>query len=249
MKKNFFYLQPDIESLFANAGLDNFDALWRADAEPVDVPNVARGGRSEVGVLALQVAGEQHRFYIKRQQNFNCRIRSRPWQAIPVALREWLNITNLERAGIATLEVACVGRRVTGNDEMILVTRALDEYTDMLDWLHIHTAEAERAAFFSALGRQVARLHNAGYMHGCCYPKHVYVGHESPQDIRLIDLEKCRKIFSARGGLRDLDTLLRRYNGFQQGEKRCLLESYIRHAEFGWTLVSLQKVLGIELLS
>ena len=249
MKKNFFYMQPDIEALFINAGLNDFDALWHANTEPVDSPNVARGGWSEVGLLTINTGNEQSRFYIKRQKNFTCRIRSRPWQAIPVALREWLNITSLDRAGIATLEVACVGRRVTGNDEMILVTRALDEYTDMLDWLHIHTAEAERAAFFSALGRQVARLHNAGYMHGCCYPKHVYVGHESPQDIRLIDLEKCRRIFSATAGLRDLDTLLRRYPAFRQGEKRCLLESYIQHVEFEWSFESLQKVLGIELLS
>ena len=244
MNKNFFYLHPEAEKLFQNNGLNSFDAIWRADVELVDAPNIARGGWSEVGRLDLADEFGMGSFYVKRQQNFHCRLLSKPWQRIPLALREWLSITELTAAGIAALDVVCAARQHGDCDRMVLVTRALDDYQDMNSWFDQHGSKAERLDTLSAIGKIAARLHNAGFVHGCLYPKHIYINCKNGEDVRLIDFEKCKRIWTARGGLRDLDTLLRRFKAFDDEDRKVFLQAYIAEGKSGWTMTSLLDALG-----
>jgi len=246
MKKQFFYLASETEDLFSSAGLNNFEALWNANITLVDEPNRAGDGWSEVGVLVLtDTAGQEQRFYLKRQYNYNCRRQENPLRSIPEGIREWLNIQALDRASIATMDVACCARdSVRGTDRALFATRALEDYQDLTQWWSANRSAEQKTMALQAIGRLIARLHNAGYKHGCLYPKHVYIADANPDDIRLIDLEKCKRIFSKRGSLRDLDTLLRRYADFTNEDQQQLLSAYIAESAANWSLPALQKAVA-----
>lgn len=240
MKKHFLQFDPAWSDLFHANGLDHFAAFWEADIALIDEPNRARGGWSEVGVLALQDEGRERRFYLKRQENFKCRTFARPFQSIPVALREWQTIQWLERRGIITLNVVCCGREYSSQDRAILMTEALDNYCSMDQWLSAQGVGEQRRAGLLDLGRLIGRLHRAGMKHGCLYPKHVYFSLTGSLDLRLIDLEKCKCVFRRKGGLRDLDTLLRHSPSLTQDDKQLIYAGYLEACPSVWTASTLE---------
>ncbi|MEZ5530395.1 MAG: lipopolysaccharide kinase InaA family protein [Porticoccaceae bacterium] len=241
MKKHFFQVDPQWASLFSANGLDHFDALWNAHIDLVDEPNRARGGWSEVGVLSLVVEGREERFYLKRQENFNCRTPRHPFRGIPVALREWQTIQWLGSRGIATLDVVCSARQCGASDRAILVTRALEGFLPLDTWLSQHPSGESHQKGLLALGRLIGRLHSAGMKHGCLYPKHVYFPEDETLGLRLIDLEKCKRIRSRDAGLRDLDTLLRHTPELDADDQQRVFAGYIETSPHSWTAMALSR--------
>jgi tRNA A-37 threonylcarbamoyl transferase component Bud32 len=241
MKTQFFQLEPAFAAFFESLHLDHFAAWWNADIERVDEPNRTRGGRSEVGRLSVPANGRQRIFYLKRQENYNCRTPGSPIRGIPVALREWQKISWLKQRGIPTLEVVCVGRENIEEDRAILATAALEQFSSFDIWLARSMPDRERARGLRALGQLIGRLHAAGVKHGCLYAKHVYFSDHDSAELRLIDLEKCKRIFSRWGGLRDLDTLIRRSPSLTRDERRLLYAAYNEASPYPWSLVSLEQ--------
>lgn len=226
--------------LLAAAGLASFDALWAAPTAGVEAGNAARGGTSAVGVLELATTAGPQRYFLKRQRNFNCRTLRHCWRGIPLAQREWQAIAALRERGIATLEVAAFGReRRAGADRALLLTRALDDYRDLDAWLAEHPQQPVRHQLMEAIGAQLAALHRAGWRHGCLYPKHLFVARDfaaggAAVPLRLIDLEKCKRIRRRFAGLRDLDTLLRHCPTLDAALREPLLAAYLRAR--GWDM-------------
>ncbi|WP_438950998.1 lipopolysaccharide kinase InaA family protein [Porticoccus sp.] len=241
MKAQFFQLEPAFAGIFQSLNLDNLSAWWSLAIERVDEPNLTRGGWSEVGRLSFPVNGQQQTFYLKRQENYNCRTPDSPIRGIPVALREWQKIRWLEKWGVQTLEVACVGRENSKADRAILVTAALEQFSSFDVWLARPMPDRERATGLSALGHLIGRLHAAGVKHGCLYAKHVYFSDHNPAELRLIDLEKCKRIFSRWAGLRDLDTLIRHSPPLTHDERRLLYTAYNEVCPYPWSLKSLEQ--------
>lgn len=228
--------------LLTKAGLASFDALWDAETAGVEAGNAARGGTSAVGVLELATAAGPQRYYLKRQHNFNCRTLRHCWRGIPLVQREWRAIVALRERGIATLEVAAFGReRRAGADRALLLTRALDDYQDLDAWLADNPQQPERERLMAAIGALLAGLHTAGWRHGCLYPKHLFVARDFAAGdggvpLRLIDLEKCKRIRRRFAGLRDLDTLLRHCPALDAPLRERLLAAYLTAR--GWELDS-----------
>ncbi|MEP3857562.1 MAG: lipopolysaccharide kinase InaA family protein [Porticoccus sp.] len=241
MKAQFFQLEPTFVALFESLNLDHFSAWWNVAIERVDEPNLTRGGRSEVGQLSIPVSGQRQTFYLKRQANYNCRTPGSPLRGIPVALREWQKINWLKKQGIETLEVVCVGRESLSEDRAILATAALEQFSPFDVWLARPMPDRERAKGLRALGQLIGRLHAAGVKHGCLYAKHIYFSDHDSAELRLIDLEKCKRIFSRWAGLRDLDTLLRHSPSLAQDERRLLYAAYNEASPFPWSLASLEQ--------
>jgi len=233
-------IAPAERELLAAAGLVSFGALWAARTTGVEAGNVARGGTSAVGVLELATAAGPQRYFLKRQENFNCRTLRHCWRGIPLAQRESRAIVALCERGIATLEVAAFGReRRAGADRALLLTRALDDYRDLDAWLAENPHRPVRHRLMEAIGAQLAALHTAGWRHGCLYPKHLFVARdfavgEVAVPVRLIDLEKCKRIRRRCAGLRDLDTLLRHCKALDAPLRERLLAAYLRAR--GWNL-------------
>mgnify|MGYP003418402204 CR=1 FL=1 len=204
------FIATEDRQLLQRHGLNSFDALWALQLEAVDEPNVERGGHSIVCRLEL---GERA-FYLKRQTNHLTRSLLHPFGE-PTFAREFRNIQRYSRLGIPALQAAFfAARKLPGESQAILLTRALDGWTELeqllKDWNNL--AADRQHSIILACAALASRLHGAGQMHGCFYPKHIFLREGSNGfEACLIDLEKTRPLrFGKRDRVKDLEPLLRR---------------------------------------
>ncbi|MHC8303885.1 lipopolysaccharide kinase InaA family protein [Pseudomonas sp. PB3P13] len=225
------FLAAEDRALLERHGLGTFDALWARELEAVDEPNNVRGGWSSVSRLDLEGQG----FYLKRQSNYQMHTLHAPLGE-PSFAREFRNISRYEKLGIPALKASYFGeRRVDGEVRAILLTRALDGWDD-LDSLLQHWSDlsaAQQSGILQACGRLARRLHGARQVHGCFYPKHIFlqVAHDG-YVARLIDLEKTRPLlFGRRDRVKDLEPLTRRAPEWSEAQLRELLAAYLEQPQ------------------
>lgn len=221
------FIASQDRDLLEQHGLASFDALWALKLEAVDEPNTERGGWSSVYRLDLGEAA----FYLKRQSNHLTRSLLRPFGE-PTFAREFRNIQRYQRLAIPALQAAFFAqRRVAGEQRAILLTRALDGWNDLDSLLAEWRArsESQRRAILQACGTLARQLHGAGQMHGCFYPKHIFLRETAAGfDAQLIDLEKTRPLlFGRRDRVKDLEPLLRRASVWNDAEVAVLLAAYL----------------------
>ncbi len=217
---NDFIADSDRAVLERN-GLASFDALWSLKLEAVDEPNTGRGGWSSVYRLDL---GETA-YYLKRQNNYLTRSLLHPFGE-PTFAREFRNIRRYHQLGIPTLQASFFGRRrVEGEQRAILLTQALDGW--LTRWPQLE--ESRRQGIIRAVGELARDLHQAGQMHGCFYPKHIFLRkQEGRWQACLIDLEKTRPLLlGQRDRIKDLEPLVRRARCMGEEGVRGLLAAYL----------------------
>jgi hypothetical protein len=224
------FIAAEDRAILAAQQLDNFDALWALELVAVDAPNTARGGYSSVARLQL---GE-HAYYLKRQSNYLTRSLRHPFGE-PTFAREMRNIQRYQQLGIPALQAAFFAqRKIAGKRCAILLTRALDGWQDLERWLQRWSEHppAQRLAILQACGQLARRLHDAKQVHGCFYPKHIFLREEaSGFSAQLIDLEKTRSLwFGQRDRIKDLEPLLRRAGNWSEDEVSQLLLAYVATA-------------------
>lgn len=232
---NVFIAQAD-RALLERHGLADFDSLWNVQLDAVDEPNTARGGWSSVFRLELEGTG----YYLKRQSNYLTRTLHRPLGE-PTFSREFRNISLYQHLGIPALHaVFYAEKKVEGERRAILMTRALDGWTDLetllLQWDELPATQ--RLAVLKACGQLASTVHATGQVHGCFYPKHIFLKDRGGAYMaQLIDLEKTRKlIFGKRDRVKDLEPLLRRAPVWNEAEVCELLSAYV-HAPTGSAIV------------
>jgi hypothetical protein len=209
-------------------GLADFEALWDALLERVEEPNVKRGGWSSVSRLNLDGRG----YFLKRQCNHRTRSLSQPFGE-PTFVREFRNIRRFEALGVPAITAAFFARRRTGKtgDRAILLTHALDGWKALEHWLADWTShpEALRASLLAVCGKLARHLNAAGMVHGCFYPKHVFLReHGNGFEARLIDLEKARPVsWERRDRGRDLGQFLRHAVGLSEAEVGIVIAAYL----------------------
>ncbi len=221
------FIAAEDRAILAAQQLDSFEALWALELEAVDEPNTERGGYSTVSRLQL---GEQA-YYLKRQRNHLTRSLRHPCGE-PTFARELRNIEHYRQLGIPALQAAFFAqRRLDGQQCAILLTRALDGWRDLDSWLQGWEQHpvAQRLAIVQACGQLARRLHEARQVHGCFYPKHIFLREAANGfDAQLIDLEKTRPLwFGQRDRIKDLEPLLRRAGAWSEAEVRQLLSAYL----------------------
>lgn len=212
-------------------GLAGFDALWSLQLQAVDEPNTERGGWSSVYRLELDGSA----YYLKRQSNHLTRTLAHPLGE-PTFAREFRNIRRYADLRIPALQAAFFAeRKVRGERRAVLLTRALDGWQDLEHWLQSweRLNDAQREAILVACGELVRRLHAAGQVHGCLYPKHIFLSAQGETfAAQLIDLEKTRPLlFGERGRIKDLEPLLRRASVWREADVRRLLIAYLGAGE------------------
>ncbi len=218
-------------ALLEQHGLASFEALWALELAPVDEPNTERGGYSSVSRLEL----DGHAYYLKRQTNHLTRSLVHPFGE-PTFARELRNIQHYRELGIPALEAAFfAARKQPDQSRAILLTRALDDWTDLHALLELwQTLDSRQAdSILQACGRLAACLHGAGQRHGCFYPKHIFLREcQSGYEACLIDLEKTRPLwFGWRDRVKDLEPLLRRADRWSDAEVRLFLRTYLGGTE------------------
>lgn len=221
------FLAAEDRALLERHGLGTFDTLWAKQLEAVDEPNTGRGGWSSVFRLDL----EGHGYYLKRQSNYLTRTLHSPLGE-PSFAREFRNIRRYRKLGIPALQAAFFGKRkVEGEVRAILLTRALDGWDDLDSLLQRWSdlSAAQHSAILKACGQLALRLHGVRQVHGCFYPKHIFLkatgdGYRA----QLIDLEKTRPLlFGRRDRVRDLEPLLRRAPEWRESQLHELLAVYL----------------------
>lgn len=223
---NDFIAQADRPTLERH-GLASFDALWSVQLTAVDEPNVERGGWSSVFRLEL----DDSAFYLKRQSNHLTRTLAHPFGE-PTFAREFRNIRRYAQLGVPALQASFFGqRKIDGERRAILLTRALDGWTDLDGWLKRwpELNESGRQAIIGAVGALARTLHQAGQMHGCFYPKHIFLREQDGHwQACLIDLEKTRPLLLGwRDRIKDLEPLVRRASCIGEQGVRHLLSVYL----------------------
>jgi hypothetical protein len=229
------YQASDWQQLAINNGLDSFDAIWALDIGWFEEPNQRRGGWSGVSQAELvSVDGNRIGVFIKRQQDHTTRTLAHPFTGVLTFRREFHNLSRLLECGVPTLDVLYFAeRKVDGKRQSILVTRALTGYQSLdvciQNWQQ--TGWPDKRAWHPFITRLagVARLmHQNRIQHNCFFPKHIFLSDINAEaDIRLIDLEKAKRVFSVEQAmLRDLDTLNRRTSGVTTTERLRFLLAY-----------------------
>ncbi|ROL71312.1 lipopolysaccharide kinase [Pseudomonas chlororaphis] len=221
------FLAAEERALLERHGLGSFDALWAKQLDAVDEPNTSHGGWSSVFRLDLEGRG----FYLKRQSNYLTRTLHRPLGE-PSFAREFRNISRYRQLGIPALQAVFFGeRKVAGETRAILLTRALDGWNDLDSLLQqwAELSDLQHLAILRACGQLARQLHGLRQVHGCFYPKHIFLratgeGYQA----QLIDLEKTRPLlFGQRDRIKDLEPLLRRAKVWERDEVRVLLAAYL----------------------
>ncbi|GIZ12828.1 lipopolysaccharide kinase InaA family protein [Pseudomonas sp. NCCP-436] len=221
------FIAAEDRVLLERHGLASFEALWALKLEAVDEPNTERGGWSSVYRLEL----DERAYYLKRQSNHLTRSLLKPLGE-PTFAREFRNIRRYAELGIPALQAAFFAeRRVPGEHRALLLTRALDGWRDLDHWLQrwAELSDAQRSAILRACGELARDLHRARQMHGCFYPKHIFLREGAAGfDAQLIDLEKTRPLLlGERDRIKDLEPLLRRAGLWSEAEVRQLLTAYL----------------------
>nr|WP_319526964.1 lipopolysaccharide kinase InaA family protein [Pseudomonas laurentiana] len=224
------FLASAESALLDRHGLNTFDQLWALQLDAVDEPNTGRGGWSSVYRLELEGKG----YYLKRQSNYLTRTLHRPLGE-PTFAREFRNISRYQTLQIPALQAVYYGeRRIEGERRAILMTRALDDWSDLesllAQWPQLQVSK--RHAILQACGLLARTLHRAGQVHGCFYPKHIFLRERREAwQAQLIDLEKTRPLlFGMRDRLKDLEPLFRRARSWSDGDVRALLAAYLEQA-------------------
>jgi hypothetical protein len=123
-------------------------------------------------------------------------------------------------------------RLIEGERRAILMTRALDSWTDLDTLLQQWSTLSahQRLSILQACGQLARTLHAAGQVHGCFYPKHIFLRSRANAYLaQLIDLEKTRPVlFGWRDRIKDLEPLLRRAPVWTEAEVRELLATYLQ---------------------
>lgn len=208
--------------------LNSFEALWALQLDPVDEPNIGRGGWSSVFRLELDEAV----YYFKRQRDYLTRSLRHPLGE-PTFRREFRSIQRYQQLGIPALEAAFFGeRKVAGERCAILLTRGLEGWQDLAEWLERWPAlDAEqRDSIIRVCATLAQRLHGAGQMHGCFYPKHIFLrARDGGYETCLIDLEKTRPLLlGKRDRIKDIEPLMRRAGPWSGADRQLFLQAYLQ---------------------
>jgi hypothetical protein len=174
-------------------------------------------------------------FYLKRQSNYLTRTFHAPFGE-PSFAREFRNISRYQKLGIPALQAVFFGeRKVNGEVRAVLLTRALDGWDDLDSLLQRWSSlsEAQHSAILKACGVLARRLHSVRQVHGCFYPKHIFLQAKGDGfQAQLIDLEKTRPLlFGQRDRVKDLEPLLRRAPQWTEAQLRELLAVYVDQSQ------------------
>lgn len=220
------------EQALAALPATEFERWWHSPGEWVEEANQRRGGES--GVRLLQSwDNSRPALYCKRQSGHIHRSLIHPFGR-PTILRELEAYRALARLGIRTPHIVyCAARREAGQWQALLVTEALQGFISLEQWYAQSKPAAESHDMLRQLALTLARMHQGGWQHGCCYAKHIFVRVRAPGDvdIALLDLEKSRRRWrTSHASRRDLGQLQRHRGQMPDSDLHYLLQAY-QHAQ------------------
>ncbi|MBI3462914.1 MAG: hypothetical protein HY000_07610 [Planctomycetes bacterium] len=208
-------INPRYESLVRRHGLDQFDRVmhWQGGRRMVSHPS------RDVTQIDIEDAGETVRFYVKREWQTYAKDRVTGWLHDrgwgTKARHEWRLLGAMAAAGVGCAEPVVMVERGWIRRQGYLIVRAIPGAVELNHYLAEHRpvmSVRDRRQFAAYLGREVARLHEAGIDHPDLYSKHILLG-EGPQSslplVSFIDMQRssAERSVSASRRARDLAAL------------------------------------------
>lgn len=222
-----------------------FDYFWRQRGEWVEEPNVRRGGES--GVQRVYADNGQL-LYVKRQTGHIYRSVVHPFGR-PTVLRERDALQGLYALNVNVPKMVFCGAQRDPKHQWraLLVTESLDGFDEIEKWYAAggreQYGEAVHDAMLQQLAENLARMHRGRWQHSCLYIKHVFVrvvgeGAAATPEVALLDLEKCRRRWTAYGAAQHDMKQLRRHSSFRDADWKKLL--YFYKTAFGSVIKGLE---------
>jgi tRNA A-37 threonylcarbamoyl transferase component Bud32 len=184
-------VNPRYRALLARAGLLSVDRFFA-------LPAVIIGGhrRRHVARITLGSGADAFGAFLKREWDVPWKVYlSNAWEGfgwVSRSYREALTLRALRENNISCPELIAAGEDSQGR--AFLLVRELAEAQELRAFLRAHrsAAPSRRGAFARRLGRELARLHEAGFNHADLYAKHVLVGPDR-ESIHLLDWQRARR--------------------------------------------------------
>ncbi|MEO1889227.1 MAG: lipopolysaccharide kinase InaA family protein [Cycloclasticus sp.] len=230
------YISEKWRDILVFNDLDTYEKIWALKADWFEEPNYCRGGWSGVSRIELKLPlGGKAGVFLKRQEDHVTRSISHPIKGIPTFCREFEIIQSFENHSIPSLDLVCFDQwKADGHRRACIITEELSGYTPLSSEKYsvggsFLPNDEQKAVLFSKIIELMHMMHQHYYQHGCFYPKHVFIKRlpKGGFDVRVIDLEKVKKVFCRkRAVFRDLDTLLRHANGWGDGDKLVFFKMY-----------------------
>jgi len=203
----FVDINPHYRALLTRQGLV-------APTDFFDLQGVFVGGHADRSVARLMLGegADGCTAYLKREQHIRWRHRlASAWAGfgfVSRCAREALVLQQLRKADIACPEVIAAGE--DGQGRAFLLVRELSHTTELRQFLRAECpSDHTRREVAVLLGRALARLHAAGFIHSDLYSKHVLVrkeGAAAPLTIAFLDWQRsrCRRLMPWSWCRRDL---------------------------------------------
>jgi len=230
------YIAEKWREILAFNDLDSHEKIWALQAEWFEEPNHRRGGWSGVSRIELKLPeGGTVGVFLKRQENHVTRTFRNPIKGVLTFYREYEVLRAFKKHKIPSLDLILFDQwEDKGYRRACIMTEELagyiplssNEYRMGGDFL---ASADQKTRLFTKIAALMHVMHEHSFQHNCFYPKHIFAKQlpEGDVDLRVIDLEKVKKLFcKERAAFRDLDTLLRRSNGWSEDEKLAFFKVY-----------------------
>lgn len=206
-------LNPRHKSLVRSHRLDDFDRVMGWPHAPAELGHATR----EVARVAIAAANEfGGAVFVKREWHT-------PWKDClrnfvagfgwgTKARREWRVLEALARAGVGCPEPIVLAERGGLRPRGYLMLGAIPDSHELGRYLAARGAGMtlrERRSLARQLGREIARMHDAGIDHPDLFAKHILLDGASPPRVYFIDMQRSslRRRVSVSRRLRDLAAL------------------------------------------
>jgi len=221
--------------------LDTHEKIWALEAEWFEEPNQRRGGWSGVSRIELKLPlGGVVGVFLKRQEDHVTRTVSHPFKGVATFAREYEVITAFQSHQVPSLDLVFFEQwKESGHKRAVIMTEELAGYSPLSSVEYqqggdVFSNDVSKKALFTQLAALMHIMHKHNFQHNCFYPKHVFVRQlsKSEFDLRVIDLEKVKKLFCKKAAkFRDLSTLLRHANGWTNDDKLSFFKIYCAEEE------------------
>jgi hypothetical protein len=238
------WVAPEWETALKDAGLLDIESVAKREFDWFEAPNRRRGGWSGVTRIVLNPEAapqDQQAVFLKIQQNHFYRAPSTFFSKQLTFKREFEVLQQLSTATASIPELALFATWQTGSDVgAILVTRALDDWYPLNNWLSGQKGlsapnEATSTQALEAIAQGAREIHAAGWVHLCFSGKHLFVRPESDDRCQscVIDMEKARKHLSMAHRIRkDCSHFMRHTRGLSEAQKIAFLKAYFQTDTF-----------------
>ncbi len=226
------------------AHLLDIEAVSQRNFDWFEEPNRRRGGWSGVTRIVLNpddAPQDQQAVFLKIQQNHFYRDPAKLFKKRLTFEREFDVLQQLGSVSSSIPEVLLFAKwRVGADTGSILVTKALDGWLPLTDWLcgqNGLTAPDEATLFkaLTAIAKASRQINDAGWVHLCYSAKHLFVSPLSDGSFQscVIDMEKSRKHISSNyRSMKDCSHFMRHTPKLTDAHKLHYLKSYFQTDAF-----------------